>query len=161
VAHFERNAKAIATGKSKQIECQMIVSSIGYQSHSIESLIPFDSRRNCIKVTSGGQIEGIPTGFAAGWCAHGPSGVLATTSADAVSVARNVADTLSSLVNRQKKSGAEEVTSILNQRGVHWTDWSDWLRLDHIERSRGSAHGRPREKIVSVEEMLRLVAETK
>jgi hypothetical protein len=32
--------------------------------------------------------------------------------------------------------------------------WSEWLRLDEIEVARGQAHGRPREKLTRVDEML-------
>jgi hypothetical protein len=32
--------------------------------------------------------------------------------------------------------------------------WTDWLRLDRIERCRGQAESRPRVKLASVAEML-------
>ena len=33
-------------------------------------------------------------------------------------------------------------------------DWEAWLRIDELERSRGEAAGKPREKLVTVESML-------
>lgn len=37
--------------------------------------------------------------------------------------------------------------------------FADWERIDRVERRRGEVSGKPREKIVSIEEMMRIVNE--
>jgi adrenodoxin-NADP+ reductase len=40
--------------------------------------------------------------------------------------------------------------------GVVPVTFADWLKIDAYEKSRGSALGKPREKVVDIEEMLRI-----
>lgn len=41
--------------------------------------------------------------------------------------------------------------------GVKPAIFSDWEKIDNVETSRGEAVGKPREKLLSVEEMLQVV----
>ncbi|MFI1105440.1 pyridine nucleotide-disulfide oxidoreductase, partial [Streptomyces melanogenes] len=43
----------------------------------------------------------------------------------------------------------------LAERGVRWTTWEGWHRLDAAEKALGEPHGRERVKIVEREDMLR------
>jgi adrenodoxin-NADP+ reductase len=38
--------------------------------------------------------------------------------------------------------------------GVTTVSWKDWERIDAVEQSRGEKVGKPREKIVDIQEML-------
>jgi len=38
--------------------------------------------------------------------------------------------------------------------GIRTVTFSDWQKIDAVEKSRGESHGKPREKIVDVDEML-------
>lgn len=35
-------------------------------------------------------------------------------------------------------------------------DWNGWTRIDKVEIERGMKHGKPREKIVDINEMLQI-----
>lgn len=86
--------------------------------------------------------------------AQGPTGVIATTMFDAFRVADTVASDLTS-------SSSKESTEALEldglAKGKKVVSWSDWERLDRIERERGAALGKEREKLVDVAEMLQLL----
>lgn len=142
----------------------MIISSIGFQGNNIDSsgLLPFDSHDYRIRTDPAGKILGISNGFASGWCAHGPTGVLATTSADAIKVAKSVVNALSNASEKGiRKGGAKEIRKILSCRHVDWISWTDWLRIDETERSRGAVIGKPREKIVDLHEAFDIIQRKK
>ena len=50
--------------------------------------------------------------------------------------------------------GREVIDAMLRARGVRPVAWADWKRLDRIERERGTARGKIRDKFTRVEDML-------
>lgn len=54
--------------------------------------------------------------------------------------------------------GWEGVRAEAENRGLRTTSWSDWERIDAVERERGQQKGKLREKIGRVEEMLEVVS---
>ena len=42
--------------------------------------------------------------------------------------------------------------------GVTPTSFSDWEKIDKVEIQRGRAKGKPREKVVSLKEMMEIIA---
>jgi hypothetical protein len=50
------------------------------------------------------------------------------------------------------------VLPLLKTRGVVVVDCEGWRRIDAAERAAGAAVGKPREKLVDLEEMLRVAA---
>jgi ferredoxin--NADP+ reductase len=46
------------------------------------------------------------------------------------------------------------IVDLLIERGVEYTSWDGWLRLDKHERQLGESRGRERMKVVSRAEML-------
>jgi adrenodoxin-NADP+ reductase len=53
--------------------------------------------------------------------------------------------------------GWDGVRAEAMQRGLSPTSWEDWQRIDSVEKDRGKAKGKPREKFGRVEEMLNVV----
>ncbi|MGY2063293.1 pyridine nucleotide-disulfide oxidoreductase, partial [Nocardia gipuzkoensis] len=49
----------------------------------------------------------------------------------------------------------EAVTKWLEDKGIPFTTWAGWYRLDAHERSLGEPQGRERVKVVEREDMLR------
>jgi len=54
----------------------------------------------------------------------------------------------------QVRPGHAAVAKLLKDRGVTTVSWKDWERIDAVEKSRGEKVGKPREKIVDIQEML-------
>jgi ferredoxin--NADP+ reductase len=46
------------------------------------------------------------------------------------------------------------IVELLTERGVEYTTWDGWLRLDEHERALGEDRGRERIKVVPREEMV-------
>ncbi len=52
----------------------------------------------------------------------------------------------------------ETVTKILNERGVKWTNFRDWKKIDQVEAERGESLKKLREKIKTREEYFGLLS---
>ena len=107
----------------------------------------------------------IPGMYVSGWLATGPVGVIVSTMLDAFGVADDMLadwrqpDSLKHTlcasvgVNEAQLS----VPTALHEQGKRIVSYSDWLRIDAAERERGLALGKPREKFLRVDEMLKLL----
>lgn len=51
-----------------------------------------------------------------------------------------------------------EVAQNNSQGNKKVVSWQDWLRIDELEKSRGAELGKVREKILTVEKMLKVVS---
>ena len=111
-----------------------------------------------------GEMEGTWGGlYAAGWFKRGPSGIVGTNIACAK-------DTVATIITdfqatpRRSRAGAPGVHEGLfgGARGkCVVVDWEGHLAIDAVETSRGEAAGKPREKVVSVDEMLEITGPTR
>jgi ferredoxin--NADP+ reductase len=147
---FERtrveNGKTSGIGEMFDIECGLVISSIGYRSEPIEGA-PFD-KKNGIIPNDNGRIE--PGLYAVGWIKRGPSGVISSNRPDGVIVAEYIAEDITFDSN---KSGRDDLEVMLKDRHVRWTGYSDWKKLEDMEVA--AAHGSaPRKKFVTVEDMI-------
>ena len=151
--------KAIGTGKTFQLESQMILKSVGYKGMPLKGL-PFDSKRNIIPNVKGRVIDGIggePLSgkYVAGWIKRGPTGVIGTNKADAL-------ETVEELLNDGLRSPSnsntdpQAITELLKDKGVPYVEFHNWHKLDTFEIELGRAENRPRVKVTEVDQMLRI-----
>ncbi|XP_016158346.1 PREDICTED: NADPH:adrenodoxin oxidoreductase, mitochondrial isoform X3 [Ficedula albicollis] len=152
------SAKAVPTGDVEELECGLVLSSIGYRSLPLDPAVPFDSRRGVIP-NSSGRVEGVPGLYCSGWVKRGPTGVIITTMNDSFDTAQSVLEDLRGgvLDASPSREGFGLVESILRSRGVRPVSFSDWQKIDAAEVARGKAAGKPREKIVDPAEMLQII----
>nr|CAD7604846.1 unnamed protein product [Timema genevievae] len=145
--------RAMPTDEVDTVECGLALRSIGYRSVKADPKIPFDDTRGRVR-NSNGVIE--PGLYSAGWLATGPMGVILSTMNNAFTVAQTIAkDFKDGAVDPiTEKSGFQHVCSLLKDKGVQWVSFSDWERIDQVEKERGVRLGKPREKIVDIKEML-------
>ena len=125
--------------------------------------MPFDARRGVIPNVTGRVVESVDSAtvvrgaYVAGWIKRGPQGVIGTNKSDAAeTVDHLLADTVSGRLTPAARSAAD-LDALLAEREIEVTSWADWQALDRAEIERGKAAGRPREKIVSVNEMLEVI----
>ncbi|MCL7969546.1 MAG: NADP oxidoreductase, partial [marine benthic group bacterium] len=135
---------------------------VGYHGVPLPDL-PFDSAGGVIP-NCGGRVlnaeEGdvVPGEYVTGWIKRGPSGVIGTNKACAAeTVAAMLEDAISISVNDASVVDPEAVLDLLDGRGTRYVTEEDWGRLDAEEVARGEALGRPRVKLVRVEEMLSII----
>jgi ferredoxin--NADP+ reductase len=127
--------------------------------------VPFDPERGVIPnvlghVTAGPGGLRLPGEFAAGWIKRGPTGIIGTNKPDAAETVASMLDELGSGACRRPDHVDEEaIPALLERRSVRPVSWEDWLELDSVEREAGAGSGRPRVKVVRVEEMLAIMDE--
>ncbi|KAL3046025.1 hypothetical protein OYC64_004104 [Pagothenia borchgrevinki] len=150
-------ARAVLTGEMEDVSCGLIISSIGYKSLSIDPSVPFDSRR-AIVPNNMGRIQEAPGLYCSGWLKTGPTGVIATTLNNSFDTARSVLEDMDSgtLNTSAAKPGSQSINALLENRGVKPVTFSEWEKIDSEEVRRGAAIGKPREKLLTVEEMLQV-----
>lgn len=107
--------------------------------------------------------------YCAGWLKRGPTGIIGTNIPDAKQTAGAVLEDWSEgrLGNNEEKGarlGALRqrleggmVTS--DSQGSGFVDWNGWGRIDAAEAAAGEPQGRPRVKITSIPEMLRVAGQ--
>jgi len=142
------------TGLTSILKCNLLFRSIGYRGRPLPG-VPFDEAKGVIPNIAGriGEDRGL---YAAGWIKRGPSGIIGTNRADAVATVQSIAADLDSLDPRPKP-GASPLRPLLASRGKRIVGYEDWLRIDAVERSRGESKGKPREKLIHINEMLSLL----
>ena len=100
----------------------------------------------------------VPGMYVVGWLKRGPRGIIGDNLVDAEeTVGALVADDERGMLRkpdfRFKDRG---VAPVLEARKVRFVSKQGWARIDAEERKRGAEAGKPREKLTSVAEMLRV-----
>jgi len=140
--------RAVPTGETETLACGIVFRSVGYRGVPLPGL-PFDEGRGTIANESGRVGPGV---YAAGWIKRGPSGVIGTNKKDA---AETVELLLADLRDAPRKDRpAEELDSLLAERGVRPVVYAGWTSIDERERAAGEKLGRPRVKLVTWDELL-------
>ncbi|KAK3560025.1 hypothetical protein QTP86_033817 [Hemibagrus guttatus] len=149
------DARALPTGQTQDLECGLLISSIGYKSLPIDPSVPFDPHTSTVP-NDMGRVSHTAGLYCSGWVKRGPTGVIATTMNDSFETARILLKDVESgtLDLSCNKAGAQEITSLLQTRGVRSVSFSEWEKINSEEMRRGEVLGKPREKVLDVKEML-------
>ncbi|EDV56498.1 NADPH:adrenodoxin oxidoreductase, mitochondrial [Drosophila erecta] len=148
---------AVPTTSTERLSSHLILRSIGYKSSCVDTGISFDTRRGRVHNVDGRILKDDASGkvdpglYVAGWLGTGPTGVIVTTMNGAFAVAKTICDDITT--NAVDTSSAKPGYDADGQRVV---TWDGWQRINDFECAAGKAKGKPREKIVNIEEMLRV-----
>uniref|UniRef100_A0A672IH27 NADPH:adrenodoxin oxidoreductase, mitochondrial n=1 Tax=Salarias fasciatus TaxID=181472 RepID=A0A672IH27_SALFA len=150
-------AQAVLTGEVEDVPCGLVISSIGYRSLPIDESVPFDSRRAVIP-NSMGRVQQAAGLYCSGWVKTGPTGVIATTMNNSFDTARSLLEDMDSgaLDVSSTRPGSQSISALLAERGVKAVTFSGWEKIDDVETRRGEVSGKPREKLLTVQEMLQV-----
>uniref|UniRef100_A0A8C6DMV4 NADPH:adrenodoxin oxidoreductase, mitochondrial n=1 Tax=Moschus moschiferus TaxID=68415 RepID=A0A8C6DMV4_MOSMO len=149
--------RAVPTGDVEDLPCGLILSSIGYKSRPIDPSVPFDPKLGVIPNMEGRVVD-VPGLYCSGWVRRGPTGVITTTMTDSFLTGQILLQDLKAgLLPSGPRPGSAAIRALLDSRGVWCVSFSDWEKLDAEEVSRGQASGKPREKLLDPQEMLRLL----
>jgi ferredoxin/flavodoxin---NADP+ reductase len=148
--------RAVPTGEEEVIECGLVLRSIGYRGRALDD-IPFDERRGLIRNEDGRVLDedGAPVAgeYCVGWIKRGPSGVIGTNKKDATdTVARIVEDAENGRLP-DVDADAEATAEFLRTAAEHVVEWDGWQAIDEHEKRLGEPHGRPRVKLVRMDEL--------
>jgi ferredoxin--NADP+ reductase len=158
--------RAVPTDVEFTVPVGLVFRSVGYRGIEIPGM-PFETDRGVFPNVSGRVVEApgshtpIRGVYAAGWIKRGPHGIIGTNKACAAeTVDHLLADAVSGRLAPAARTAAD-LDQFLLDRGIDVVSWSDWQAIDRAEAERGRAAGRPREKFVSVEEMLDVVRQAR
>lgn len=170
---FDPNARAVTTRDIVDIPSSLAFRSIGYKSEALPGFsdlkIPFDERSGTIPndylgrvVNEDGLVTPLNGMYCAGWVKRGPTGVIASTMADAFQTAESIAEdwySHASFLNPidTKPLGWNGIRQEADKRGLRRVDWQDWKKIDAEERKRGNEKGKEREKFTNVDDMLAIL----
>ncbi len=151
---------AVPTGEEQVIESGLVLRSIGYRGIPVCS-VPFDERRGLIPNDAGRVVgndaEPLPGEYAVGWIKRGPSGVIGTNKKDAAdTVARILEDREAGRLNAPARPDPDSLEPWLRERAPGLVTWDGWGAIDRHETTAGEPHGRPRVKLVDLDEMSRV-----
>jgi len=160
--------RARATDERETIPAGLVFRAIGYRGIPLPG-VPFDDRRGVIP-NEGGRIVHADTGerqageYVVGWIKRGPSGVIGTNKKDAQETVDAILADLGASSNGSSGSlhpatpDAEALERLLRERQPDVVTYEGWSEIDRHERALGEQSGRPRVKLTSIEEMLRVAA---
>jgi len=151
------NGRIVAkdTGEREEVPAQLVVRAVGYRGVPTPGL-PFDEKSGTIPHTAG-RIDGRRNEYVVGWIKRGPTGVIGSNKKDSQ-------DTVDTLISDLSGADLADVDADYAKKLVEWllerqpkliTD-DHWKLIDEHERSAGQSHGRPRVKVTSVAELLRI-----
>ncbi|AIG72981.1 FAD-dependent oxidoreductase [Amycolatopsis japonica] len=146
------------TGEFHDWDVQAVYRAVGYLSSHLPE-IPFDHTTGTVPNTAGRVLdideEQVPGVYVTGWIKRGPVGLIGHTKGDAAeTIASLLADADS--LTAPAVEDPDAILGFLTERGVPFTTWEGWGKLDAHEKSLGVPHGRERVKVVERDEMTRI-----
>lgn len=142
---LDEAGQAVGTGEVFDLPAGLVISCIGYRTLSIPG-VPFDNERGRFLNEDGVIAPGL---YCVGWARRGPTGTIGTNRPDGFVIAEKIAAAKLS----GERPGRAGLEALLRERDVWAVTFDDWKRIDAAEIARARI-GAPREKFVSVEDML-------
>lgn len=147
------------TGEREELPAQLVVRSVGYRGVPTPGL-PFDDRSATIP-NAGGRVEGSRNEYVVGWIKRGPTGVIGTNKKDSQDTVDTLLGDLAGSQQQDELAGfpedhAERLADWLASRQPKLVTSAHWRVIDRHERAAGEPHGRPRVKLPSLAELLRI-----
>lgn len=156
--------RILATNDSFDLQNDLVILSMGYRGSPLplseQHSITFDSNRSRI-INKGGRVVDefenvVPGIYTSGWIKNGPKGIIATTMMDSFDTGVNILEDLSNHVFLGTIH-KPDIQTTLNKEAV---SWKDWLRLDKYEIHQGKMMDKVRDKVVDIDQMLKIVHRT-
>lgn len=155
VTDADGKVSAKDTGEREEMPAQLVVRAVGYRGLPTPGL-PFDERAGTIPHVDG-RVAGSRNEYVAGWIKRGPSGVIGTNKKDS----QDTVDTLLADLSTADLADfgadhADRLAEWLVERQPKVVTDDHWKVIDQHERAAGQGAGRPRVKLTSVAELLRV-----
>jgi ferredoxin--NADP+ reductase len=148
------------TGKFVEYPVQAVYRAIGYFGSELPE-VPFDEKYGVIRNVGGRVVDAnnqqIASLFATGWIKRGPVGLIGHTKSDATETIENLLADIEKLEDPETPN-SEALLRKLSERGVKYTNWAGWQKLNTHEIALGAADTshveRERVKVVDREEQV-------
>ena len=160
VTELDGTGNVRPTGEFQEWPVQAVYRAIGYYSVNLPG-IPFDVTAGVVPNDGGRVIEidgtPLPGAYVTGWIKRGPVGLIGHTKSDAAQTVSMLLEDAPALAKAAQPE-PQAVDAYLDSRGLEYTTWEGWEKLDAHEISLGEAHEHERErvKVVPREDMVRI-----
>ena len=139
----------------EDIGCGLVFRSVGRRTAPLAG-VPYDELRGVHaniegRVTKGSTV--IAGLYVCGWSKRGPSGTIGTNRSCGMATAAAVLADLPARMG-QRSRDPDALLALLDTRVARMVSYRDWAAIDAAEKRRGAPLGKPREKFVSVPDML-------
>ncbi|MDE0775711.1 MAG: FAD-dependent oxidoreductase [Nocardioides sp.] len=148
----EGRTVAVPTGQSEVITTGLVLRAVGYRGLPVADL-PYDDTTGVVPHDRGRVRPGL---YVAGWVKRGPTGFIGSNKGCAQETVARILDDLDSGATTGRGTDDEAIVALVSQRSPHVLGLEGWRAIDAEERRRGERRGRPRAKLVEVDEMLRV-----
>lgn len=151
------NGRVVAhdTGEREVVDTGLVLRAVGYRGAPLAGL-PFDDKRAIIP-NEQGRIIGTEREYVVGWIKRGPTGIIGTNRKDAMeTVQRLIADLEDGSLVRHATTDPDTVEEWLLKHQPDLVTEHGWRRIDASELAAGERTGRPRIKLCTTEELLRV-----
>lgn len=148
---------AAPTGTEELLEAGLVIRSVGYRGRAIDG-VPFDERRAVVP-NVGGRVVGsdgtpMPGIYTTGWIKRGPSGVIGTNKQCAKETVANLLADFAAGQLAEPTLTAADLEALVGGREPDVMGVEQWRAIDRVERERGRATGKARNKIADRSELL-------
>ncbi|MCC6926962.1 FAD-dependent oxidoreductase [Novosphingobium sp.] len=144
---LDENGRASGTGESYTIDCELVVTCIGYKTSPIPG-VPFEENAGRFANDEGRILPGL---YCVGWARRGPSGTIGTNRPDGFGVIEKIAEDIGV---GSGKAGRPGFDRLAEERKLDVVTFRDWKKIEEAEEAR-AREGAPREKFTDVDEMIK------
>eukprot|EP00624_Nannochloropsis_granulata_P007271 evm.model.NODE_7041_length_21246_cov_21.304998.1 len=170
---------AVGTGEMIEIPCNLVLRSIGYKSQPLEG-VPFDRKKAVVPNRQGrvlvqtipetGKLEPaapapaaeevVPGMYCTGWVKRGPTGIVNTNIYDARETVASIVEDAGQGRLNLSSSSSSSLLEVLSEAGRKKVEevvtWKGYQKIDAYECTTGAARGKPREKVINAQELVRI-----
>ena len=151
----EGRVVAEPTGEREELATELVIRAVGYRGAPCPGL-PFDERRGVIPNVDG-RIEGRHHEYVSGWIKRGPSGIIGTNKKCAGDTVKTLlADLAAAELPARDPDHHRHLAEWIRSRRPDLVTYDQWRAVDAHERALGEPAGRPRVKLCSIPELLRV-----
>jgi ferredoxin/flavodoxin---NADP+ reductase len=146
------------SGAVEDVDCGLVFRSVGRRTTPLVG-VPYDDLRGVHANIEGRVVIGpsVVAGlYVCGWSKRGPSGTIGTNRGCGMATAEAVLADLPARAG-QRSGNPDALLARLRTRVPRIVSFGDWITIDGAEKHRGALLGKPREKFVSVPDMLAAV----
>ena len=140
-----KDGKLIDTNLYYDIKCGIVISAIGYQGEELKG-VTFDEHSGTIPNDEGIIENNL---YTVGWISRGPSGVIGTNKKDGDIVAKHI-------IKKSTPKNVDartELINILSSQNKKYLTFSDWKKIDELEKS-NAQNGSSRLKFTTYDESI-------
>ena len=154
---------ARGTGKTEVLDVGMVLPAVGFAAKRIVG-VPYDEKARVIANEDGRVVDPasravIANEYVVGWARTGPQGLIGSHKPASAHVVEHMIADGAGLEARELPA-PDAIDALLRQRNVQIVSFNDWKQLDDVEVARGERRGAPRDKVVDVEAMLAVLAQS-